>query len=144
LCIDCEFPNPWGRVGSAVDTPLLVWLAVAPFLAGLFALKKGWLVPVSMVLALLVTQPLGGVLWWSLRDNEGPFILVFGLPATAACSPSAIWLARPWPYEGHHWLCFVSARRPAAMPAAAPSPTVLQETLSAAIDTVRPFCSPGL
>ena len=52
------------------------WLLIAPFLAGVFPVKRGWLVPVVTVLALLATQPLGGVAWWSLRENEGPFILL--------------------------------------------------------------------
>jgi hypothetical protein len=43
------------------------------------------LVPICVVLCLLATQPLGGVAWWSLRENEGPFILTFGLPTTAVC-----------------------------------------------------------
>ena len=57
----------------------------APFLAGLFALRRGWLVPICVVVALLLTQPLGGVEWWSLRDNEGPVILIFGFPAAFVC-----------------------------------------------------------
>ena len=85
FCIDCEFPDPWGHQSSAVDVPLLIWLLVAPFLAGLFAVRKGWLVPICVVLALLATQSIGGVAWWSLRENEGPFILIFGLLTTAIC-----------------------------------------------------------
>jgi hypothetical protein len=85
FCIDCEFPDPWGHKSSPFDGPLLVWLLIASFLAGLFALWKGWLVPIFVVLALLATQPLGGVTWWSLRDNEGPFILALGLPAAGVC-----------------------------------------------------------
>lgn len=84
-CIDCEFPNPWSHISDGGDVVLTVWLLIAPFLAGLFALRRGWLVPVGMVLALLITQPLGGVAWWSLRENEGPFILILGLPTCAAC-----------------------------------------------------------
>ena len=41
--------------------------------------------PFCVVLALLITQPLGGVAWWSLRDNEGPIIIIFGLAATLMC-----------------------------------------------------------
>ena len=83
FCIDCEFADPWGHKANAFDVPLLIWLLVAPFLAGLLALRRGWLVPICVVLALLVTQSIGGVAWWSLRENEGPFILIFGLPTTA-------------------------------------------------------------
>jgi hypothetical protein len=85
LCFDCEFPNPWGHVTAKGEGPVAVWLLIAPFLAGVFGLRRGWLVPLFVVLALLVTQPLGGVPWWSLRDNEGPIILLFGLPVTATC-----------------------------------------------------------
>ena len=85
FCIDCEFPDPWGHVAVPGEVPVSVWLLTAPFLAGLFALRRGWLVPVCVVLAFLVTQPLGGVAWWSLRENEGPIIIVLRLPITAAC-----------------------------------------------------------
>jgi hypothetical protein len=85
FCIDCEYPNPWGHAGVWGEVPVGFWLLIAPFLAGVYPIKKGWLVPVVVVLALIATQPLGGVAWWSLRDNEGPFILLFGLPVTGAC-----------------------------------------------------------
>jgi hypothetical protein len=85
FCIDCEFPNPWGHVAVWEEDPVSIWLLAAPFLAGLFAVKRGWLVPIWVIFALLVTQPLGGVEWVSLKNNEGPFILVFGLPVVAAC-----------------------------------------------------------
>jgi hypothetical protein len=85
LCIDCEFPNPWGHVKSEGESPVAIWLLLAPFLAGALAVRKGWLVPPLVVLVFLISQPLGGVAWWSLRENEGPFILMFGLPITMAC-----------------------------------------------------------
>jgi hypothetical protein len=85
FCIDCEFPNPWGHAAVWAEVPVSVWLLIAPFMAGLFALRRGWLVPISVVFALLVTQPVGGVAWWSLTDNEGPFILILGLPVTLTC-----------------------------------------------------------
>ena len=84
-CFDCEFPNPWGHVYSKVDDALSAWLLIAPFLVGLFSFRRGWLVPMWMVFALLVTQPLGGVAWWSLRDNEGPIIILLGVPLCTAC-----------------------------------------------------------
>ena len=85
FCIDCEYPNPWGHVTRKGETPVFFWLFAAPFLAGFFALRRGWLVPICVVVALLVTQPLGGVALWSLRENEGPVILIFGFPAAFAC-----------------------------------------------------------
>jgi hypothetical protein len=84
-CVACEFSNPWGHVGDRLDDILGAWSLVAPFVAGLFALNKGWLVPVCVVLATLITQPLGGVAWWSLLNNEGPAIVILGLPACAVC-----------------------------------------------------------
>ncbi len=84
-CFNCEFSNPWGHVSDRIDDILGAWLLIAPFIAGLFAFKKGWLVPVSMVLATLITQPLAGVAGWSLRTNEGPIIVILGLPACAVC-----------------------------------------------------------
>lgn len=85
FCVDCEFPNPWGHVAKVGESLVFVGLFAAPLLAGLFALQRGWLVPIWVVAALLFTQPLGGVEWWSLRDNEGPVILIFGFPATFIC-----------------------------------------------------------
>jgi len=84
-CIDCEFPNPWGHVWDWRDGVLSTCLLAAPFLAGLLALRQGWLVPVSTVLSLLVTQLFGGVPLWSLVANEGRFIVILGFPSTMAC-----------------------------------------------------------
>src|SRR5438445_188978 len=47
-CFDCELPNPWGHVAGWADDVLTLWLLTAPFLAGVFALRMGWLVPVCM------------------------------------------------------------------------------------------------
>ena len=85
FCIDCEYPNPWHHVAKGGEPLAFALVFAAPFLAGLFALRRGWLVPICVVVALLVTQPLGCVEWWSLRDNEGPFILIFGFPAAFVC-----------------------------------------------------------
>jgi hypothetical protein len=85
FCIDCEYPNPWGHVVVSAETPVMIWLLIAPFLAGALAVRKGWLVPVGVVLVLIATQSIGGVAWWSLRENEGPFIILFGTPVTFLC-----------------------------------------------------------
>jgi len=47
--------------------------------------KNGWLVPVCMALVTLITQPLAGVDWLSVRENEGPIIVIIVLPACAVC-----------------------------------------------------------
>ena len=88
FCIDCEMPNPWGHVAVWEEGPVTVWFFIAPLLAGLLALRGGWLVPVWVVFTLLATQRLGGVVWWSLRDDEGPFILLFGPPRPRYASQS--------------------------------------------------------
>ena len=85
FCIDCEYPNPWGHQSVKAEGPVYFWLLIAPFVAGALPIKNGWLVPIVVVVALLATQPLGGVAWWSLRANEGPFIIILGLPVTALC-----------------------------------------------------------
>lgn len=86
FCIDCEFPNAWGHADNdRNDVVVIAWAAVAAFLGGLLAVRRSWLLPLGIVTAILISQPLGGVAWWSLRENEGPFIVVFGLPALAAC-----------------------------------------------------------
>jgi hypothetical protein len=85
FCIDCEYPSPWDHVSVKGEIAVWYWLLIAPFLAGAFPIKKGWLVPFGVVIALIATQPLGGVALWSLRENEGPFILLLGLPVTAVC-----------------------------------------------------------
>jgi len=80
-CFACEFPRPWGRDDVAyahASVILEVWLIGASFAAGLSSLRKYWLVPIAIVLADLITQPIGGVALWSLLSNEGPLILVLG------------------------------------------------------------------
>jgi hypothetical protein len=85
FCIDCEYPNPWGHVSVKGEIPVSFCVLVAPLLAGAFPMKRGWLVPIVVLGSLLATQPLGGVAWWSLRENEGPFILLLGVPLMAVC-----------------------------------------------------------
>jgi hypothetical protein len=74
-----------GDVSVKGEIPVTAWVLIAPFLAGAFPMKRGWLVPIIVLGTLLATQPLGGVAWWSLKDNEGPFILMLGVPYMAAC-----------------------------------------------------------
>jgi hypothetical protein len=86
-CIACEGPRPWGRDDVAylhASAILYVWFLVASITAGFCSVRKYWLVPVSIVLAHLITQPLGGVEWWSLEGNEGPTILLVGCVAGAS------------------------------------------------------------
>jgi hypothetical protein len=82
-CADCEFPDPWGHVYDRIDDILGLWSLTAPFIAGVLGLRKGWLVPICVVFATLITQPLGGVPLWSLVRNEGPTIVILGLPICA-------------------------------------------------------------
>jgi hypothetical protein len=80
-CIDCEFPRPWGRDDVAYHHAaniLSVWFVVATITAGAFSIRKYWLVPISIAVADVITQPIGGVALWSLWNNEGPAILLLG------------------------------------------------------------------
>jgi hypothetical protein len=80
-CVACEYSRPWGRNDSAYSlgsTLLSAWLIIASFVAGFRSVKRNWLVPVSIVMAHLVTQPIAGVALWSLWSNEGPMIVVLG------------------------------------------------------------------
>ena len=92
-CFDCEFPDPWGHIYSRIDDVLSLWSLAAPFIAGLFGFRKGWLVPIIVVFATMMAQPLGGVAWWSFTENEGPTIILLGVPACAS-SFGAGWLVR--------------------------------------------------
>lgn len=83
-CVSCEYPGPWGRNDVAYRygaDVLTAWLIVASFAAGVWNVRRNWLVPVAIVFAHLATQPIGGVPFWSLWSNEGPIILVLGLAA---------------------------------------------------------------
>lgn len=86
-CFACEpLPlEPWGHTPSAADPYiLLLTLVAAPSVAGFLRFPKSWLVPVSSILGLLLSQIAGGVPKWSLINNEGPFILIFVAPLVAS------------------------------------------------------------
>jgi hypothetical protein len=80
-CIGCETFAPFGHVYARIDDWLLIWLVIAPFLTGLLGLEKGWLVPLFMVTAQLLTQLLGGEPWLDFEAGEVLFIVLLGLPA---------------------------------------------------------------
>ena len=64
FCVDCEGPNPWGQkhpIPSYAFAILAVWMVAASITAGYSSAKRYWLAPASIVLAQLITQPLGGV-----------------------------------------------------------------------------------
>jgi hypothetical protein len=85
-CIDCEGPYPWSRDDLSylhASAILDVWFVVATITAGFCSIRKYWLVPVSIIFAHLITQPLGGVALWSLWSNEGPVIVLLGCVAGA-------------------------------------------------------------
>ncbi len=85
-CVACEYPNPWGRNEAAFarDSVLIAgWLIIASLAAGFWGPKGKWLVPASILVAHLATQPIGGVALWSLASNEGPMILLLGIPIGA-------------------------------------------------------------
>ena|SRR5579862_4673631 len=83
-CFDCEGPNPNGQTPAIASRNFLifaVWLLGGPFLTTAFGLKRAWLIPIGLTIADLATQHLGGVEWWSLKENEWPIILLFDLTA---------------------------------------------------------------
>jgi hypothetical protein len=85
-CIACEGSRPWGRDDIAylhASVALDVWFLAVSIAAGFCSVRKYWLVPITVVLAHLITQPLGGVPLWSLWSNEGPVILLLGCVAGA-------------------------------------------------------------
>jgi hypothetical protein len=73
-CFDCDYPHPWGRNDAAYATrsmEFVCWLAGASLLAGFSRRRFGWMVPVAITLIACATEPLGGVAFWSLLNNEG-------------------------------------------------------------------------
>jgi hypothetical protein len=83
-CVDCEFPNPYGLdAGVLAHRELLfdIWSVSAIFFSVFLRIRRPWLIPLGIMIADLMTQHLGGVTWQSLRDNEGPFIILFDLVA---------------------------------------------------------------
>jgi hypothetical protein len=81
-CVDCDFPNPW-HVSHRFDCLLFVWSVLAPFIAAMFAFRMGWIVPLTVVFANLISQLLAGEPWIAFQGNEGPLILFLGLPITS-------------------------------------------------------------
>jgi hypothetical protein len=80
-CFDCDYPHPWGRNDAAYAIRSIVfdyWLAGASVLAAFSRHRFGWIVPIAITLIACATEPLGGVAFWSLLNNEGPAMLLFG------------------------------------------------------------------
>lgn len=87
-CVACEFARPWGRNDVAYEHASVVydvWLVSASMISGIISLRKYWLIPFLIVLADMITQPIGGVALWSLFSNEGPMIIGLG-GAVGGCS----------------------------------------------------------
>src|SRR5258705_1917964 len=83
-CFDCEFPNPYGIDAAVLAHRQLIfeiWSISAIFFSVFLRIKRPWLIPLGIMLADLMTQHLGGVPWWSLRENEGPIIILVELTA---------------------------------------------------------------
>jgi hypothetical protein len=80
-CFDCDYPHPWGRNDAAYAIRSMAfdcWLVGGSLLAGFSRRRFAWLVPVAITLIACATEPLGGVAFWSLVNNEGPIMLIFG------------------------------------------------------------------
>jgi hypothetical protein len=82
-CFDCEGPNPYGDAAVLAHRQLIfeIWPISAIFFSVFLRIKRPWLIPPGIMLADLMTQHLGGVPWWSLRENEGPIIILVELIA---------------------------------------------------------------
>jgi len=80
-CFDCEGSNPWGRNDGAYairSTIFDLWLGGASLTVGYLRCRLGWTVPIAITLSAVATEPLSGVAAWSLWNNEGPIMLIFG------------------------------------------------------------------
>ncbi len=78
-CFDCEGPHPWGRDDVAYLSRshlFTAWLFGISFLLGICRARFGWVAPLLIAVGDCLTQHIGGVSWWSLLNNEGPFILL--------------------------------------------------------------------
>jgi len=85
-CVACESPGAWGRNEAAYTRASGVfdaWFILASVTAGFCSVRKYWSVPAAIVVADLITQPLGGVPLWSLWSNEGPVLVLVGAIAGA-------------------------------------------------------------
>ncbi len=81
-CFDCESPNAWGQsdhIGAERGLAFYIIFVLLSFLAGLFQIRLGWMVPIALTIADILTMHLAGVAWWSIRNNEGPVFLIFDL-----------------------------------------------------------------
>ena len=83
LCFDCEGPNPYAIDAVIAHRQLIfeIWSISAIFFSVFLRIKNPWLIPPGIMLADLMTQHLGGVPWWSVRENEGPIIILVDLIA---------------------------------------------------------------
>jgi hypothetical protein len=57
----------------------MAWLFGSSFVLGVYRVQFGWLAPLLIAVGDLLTEHIGGVAWWSLLNNEGPFILLFDI-----------------------------------------------------------------
>jgi hypothetical protein len=81
-CFDCEGPGAWGRndhVYAERSLAFEIIFVLSSFVAGLFQIRLGWLVPIALSIADVLTMRLAGAEWWSIRNNEGPIAFIFDL-----------------------------------------------------------------
>jgi hypothetical protein len=99
-----------GHVADRFDDFLFVWSLFAPFIAGMFAMRTGWIVPLAVVFGNWISQLLGGEHWVDFEGNEGPMILLLGLPFCMAC------FGLGWAVRGYAVVMFGRAQRPSGQP----------------------------
>jgi hypothetical protein len=83
MCFDCEPDYTYGRSKEINDLSWAIfeaWILIAPFTAALFRLNYASLIPIALALANIATQHLGGAPWWTIRNNEGPVVLLIAIP----------------------------------------------------------------
>ena len=67
------------HIGAERGLAFYIIFVLSSFLAGLFQIRLGWMVPIALTIADILTMHLAGVAWWSIRNNEGPVFLIFDL-----------------------------------------------------------------
>jgi len=102
-CFDCEGPNPYGDAAVLAHRQFIfeIWSVSTIFFSVFLRVKRTWLIPPGIMLADLMTQHLGGVPWWSLRENEGPIIILVELIAgfTLLCLAFLCRMSFEWLHE---------------------------------------------
>lgn len=80
LCVGCE-PDPFENVNSGIVEPLFFATLIASFLAGTFAIRNAWLVPLGTVFSLPLSHFLRGM----SSVEDGLLVAIYSVPIFAIC-----------------------------------------------------------